>query len=195
MSLNFEELDYRPTPIGTFTLRRRRDPKLGIDIFEIKLGDEFLTSSLFTASEIALARLGVAALESDHFDIVVGGLGLGYTAQTVLEYENVHSLIVVEMREPVIEWHQTGILPVGRMLADDNRCRMAQSDFFRECQQYDRLRPRISRTAFRCRPCRHRSFTRRIARHAQYGILPAERPEGAFQPFETPWGFRTVVER
>ena len=60
MSLYFEELDYRPTPIGALSLRRRRELSLGVDVFEIKLGDEYLMSSLFTASEIALARLGLA---------------------------------------------------------------------------------------------------------------------------------------
>ena len=50
MSANFEELDFRPTAIGTLSLRRRRQPSTGIDIFEIKLGDEFLMSSLFTAA-------------------------------------------------------------------------------------------------------------------------------------------------
>jgi spermidine synthase len=65
MSLYFEELDYRPTPIGALSLRRRRELSLGVDVFEIKLGDEYLMSSLFTASEIALARLGLAeALDS-----------------------------------------------------------------------------------------------------------------------------------
>src|SRR5436190_15647026 len=44
MSLDFEELDYRPTPIGALSLRRRRELKLGVDVFEIKLGDEFLMS-------------------------------------------------------------------------------------------------------------------------------------------------------
>ena len=62
MSLDFEEVDYRPTPIGALSLRRRRELKLGLDVFEIKLGDEFLMSSLFTASEIALARRGLAGL-------------------------------------------------------------------------------------------------------------------------------------
>ena len=47
MSFDFEELDYRPTPIGALSLRRRRELKLGVDVFEIKLGDEFLMSSLF----------------------------------------------------------------------------------------------------------------------------------------------------
>ena len=86
MSAAFEELDYCPTPIGALTLRRRRDLKLNVDVFEIKLGDESLMSSLFTASEIALARLGLAELgDGGPFDVVVGGLGLGYTANAVLE--------------------------------------------------------------------------------------------------------------
>jgi hypothetical protein len=67
MSLYFEELDYRPTPIGALSLRRRREFSLGVDVFEIKLGDEYLMSSLFTASEIALARLGL-----EHFSIRLG---------------------------------------------------------------------------------------------------------------------------
>ena len=50
MSLLFEELDFRSTPIGDISLRRRRDLTSGADIFEIKLGEEFLMSSLFTTS-------------------------------------------------------------------------------------------------------------------------------------------------
>src|SRR4030081_527652 len=85
MSLYFEELDYRPTPIGALSLRRRKELSLGVDVFEIKLGDEYLMSSLFTVSEIALARLGLGELSGGDLDVVVGGLGLGYTARTVLE--------------------------------------------------------------------------------------------------------------
>src|ERR1700738_4694265 len=105
MSLQFEELDYRPTPIGALTLRRRRELSLGIDVYEIKLGDEFLMSSLFTVSETALARLGLGELSGTSFDFVVGGLGLGYTARTVLEDARVRSLIVVDALSEVIEWH------------------------------------------------------------------------------------------
>ncbi|MFN4231295.1 spermidine synthase [Parvibaculum sp.] len=130
MSLLFEELDYRPTPIGALSLRRRRELALGVDVFEIKLGDEFLMSSLFTASEIALARLGLAAVRGEGLDIVVGGLGLGYTAQAVLEDERVGSLVVVEMLDAVIDWHCTGLLPLGPELTGDPRCRLIQGDFF-----------------------------------------------------------------
>ena len=79
MSACFEELDYRPTRLGPLCLRRRRHPSLGADIYEIKLGEEFLMSSRFTVSEVALARLGLAELSEKNVDVVVGGLGLGCT--------------------------------------------------------------------------------------------------------------------
>jgi spermidine synthase len=130
MSASFEELDYRPTPIGALSLRRRREPTLGIDVFEIKLGDAFLMSSLFTASEIALARLGLAGLDGAGLDVVVGGLGLGYTARTVLQADSVGAVLVVEALDAVIGWHETGLLPLGRELAGDPRCRFIAGDFF-----------------------------------------------------------------
>lgn len=135
MSVLFEELDYRPTAIGALSLRRRRDLRLGVDVYEIKLGDEYLMSSQFTASEIALARLGIAALRENglggrRLDVVVGGLGLGYTAKAVLDHAEVGSLVVVEMLEPVIDWHRSGLLPLGPGLAGDPRCRLVEGDFF-----------------------------------------------------------------
>jgi hypothetical protein len=57
-----------------------------------------LMSSLFTASEIALARLGLAELSGADLDVVVGGLGLGYTAKAVLEREAVKSLVNPSLR-------------------------------------------------------------------------------------------------
>ncbi|MFZ0844559.1 MAG: spermidine synthase [Pseudolabrys sp.] len=130
MSALFEELDYRDTPIGALSLRRRRELTLGVDVFEIKLGDEFLMSSLFTASEIALARLGLAGLSGERLDVVVGGLGLGYTAQAVLEHKTVSSLIVVDALAAVIDWHRQGLVPLGRELTSDARCRFVHGDFF-----------------------------------------------------------------
>ena len=130
MSAFFEELDYRPTPIGALSLRRRRELSLGQDVFEIKLGEEFLMSSLFTASEIALARLGVAAAEGEALDVVVGGLGLGYTARAVLDGDTVATLTVVEFLQAVIDWHEEGLLPLGPELVADPRCRFLQGAFF-----------------------------------------------------------------
>src|SRR3954469_4162579 len=130
MSLYFEELDFRPTAMGVLSLRRRRSLISGADIYEIKLGDEFLMSSQFTSAEIELARLGLAALDRPDLDVVVGGLGLGYTAQAVLENAGVRSLIVVDALAEVIEWHEQGLLPLGQQLTNDPRCRLVNGDFF-----------------------------------------------------------------
>lgn len=130
MSRLFEELDYRPTPIGPLVLRRRREARLGVDILEIKLGDEHLMSDLFTASEIALAELGLGACEGQGLDVVVGGLGLGFTAKAALDEKRTGSLIVIEYLEAVIDWHRTGLLPLGPELTADRRCRLVEGDFF-----------------------------------------------------------------
>ena len=126
----FEELDSRDTPIGLLSLRRRRELKLDAEVYEIKLGEEFLMSSLFTASEVALAELGVAAAEGAALEVVVGGLGLGYTAQAALQDQRVASLTVVEYLAPVIAWHEEGLLPLGPELSGDPRCRFLEGDFF-----------------------------------------------------------------
>ncbi len=131
MAAMFEELDYRDTPIGALSLRRRRELRLGVDVFEIKLGDEFLMSSLFTASEIALADLGLADLPGPGLNVVVGGLGLGYTAQAVLAHGQVASLLVVDALDAVIDWHRKGMVPLGHELSGDPRCRFVQGDFFK----------------------------------------------------------------
>jgi spermidine synthase len=131
-SARFAELDWSPTPIGEISLRRRQDPARGVDIYEVKLGDDFLMSSLFTVAEIELARLALARLAGPDFTVAVavGGLGLGYTAQAVLEDERVGELVVVELLEPVIRWHQQGLVPVGPTLTADPRCRLVPGDFF-----------------------------------------------------------------
>ncbi|MGH3330268.1 MAG: spermidine synthase, partial [Nocardioidaceae bacterium] len=130
MSARFQELDWRETPIGAISLRRRRDPGLDTDVYEVKLGDDFLMSSVFTAGEVELARIGLAELQGTGFDVVVGGLGLGYTAAAVLADPRVGSLTVVEALEAVIDWHQRELLPVAPALTSDPRCRLANGDFF-----------------------------------------------------------------
>ena len=131
MKVEFEELDFQETPLGDISLRRRSELRLaGKIVYEVKLGDEFLMSSLFTDAEIQLAKLGLAALEGSDLDIVVGGLGLGYTAAAVLEDPSVESLMVVEVMEPVIDWHRRGLVPLGNKLVSDPRCTLVHADFF-----------------------------------------------------------------
>ena len=127
----FEELDYQETPLGAISLRRRSEPRLGGKIlYEVKLGEEFLMSSLFVEAEEALAAIALQSLDAEELDVVVGGLGLGYTATEALGNKAVRSLLVIEAMAPVISWHRLGLVPLGDKLALDSRCSLVHGDFF-----------------------------------------------------------------
>ncbi|MBL1141570.1 MAG: spermidine synthase [Proteobacteria bacterium] len=135
MDIIFEELDFQSTPLGDISLRKRTEPRLdGKLLYEVKLNDEFLMSSLFTESEIQLSKLGLAALKQGQYkndlDIIVGGLGLGYTAVAALEDNAIRSLKVIEVMKPVIDWHQKELVPLGNILNSDSRCTLVNADFF-----------------------------------------------------------------
>ncbi|QNG37955.1 spermidine synthase [Geodermatophilaceae bacterium NBWT11] len=130
MSARLQELAFRDTPMGEISLRRRRDPQLGVDVYEVKLGEEFLMSSAFTEGEVQLSRLGLAQAGPGPLDVVVGGLGLGYTARAALADPRVASLTVVEALEDVVDWHRRDLLPDTVGLAADPRVRLVQGDFF-----------------------------------------------------------------
>jgi spermidine synthase len=72
----------------------------------------------------------LAGLDAAEVDVVVGGLGLGYTALAALMHPVVRSLIVVEALDSVIDWHQRGLVPLGPQLTADPRCRFVNADFF-----------------------------------------------------------------
>jgi spermidine synthase len=124
------ELGWASTRIGEISLRRRLEPTTKTEVYEVKLGDEYLMSSMFTVAEEELARLTLAALPDVPLDVVVGGLGLGYTARTALTDDRVRSLIVVEALAPVIDWHRRELLPHARALTTDPRSTLLEGDFF-----------------------------------------------------------------
>jgi spermidine synthase len=130
MRRRFEELAHEDTPMGTITLRRRFEPSREVDVFEVKLDDEFLMSSLFTVAEIELARLGLAACTGERLRVAVGGLGLGYTARAALEDDRVGRVRVVEALGEVVSWHERELLPDTVGLAADPRIELVTGDFF-----------------------------------------------------------------
>jgi len=131
MSLLFEEIDSQASALGRISLRRRRIPAFGDrDIYEVKLGDEFLMSSMFVEAEEALSTLGLAAVQGDNLSVVVGGLGLGYTAVTALKDERISELLVVDALDTVIGWHKDELVPLGKILNADSRNRYVLGSFF-----------------------------------------------------------------
>jgi spermidine synthase len=140
--MRFEELDWQSTPWGVISLRRRWDPAFSTDVHEIKLDDDFLMSSLFTVAESEMVRLAFSRLDVAPDSVAVGGLGLGYTAQAVLDNPDVGALVAVEGLAPVIEWHQRGLIPLGSSLTSDPRSEFVHGDFFALLRDGGGLDPR-----------------------------------------------------
>lgn len=130
MSRRITEVDWQSTPWGDISLRRRHDPVLDREVHEVLLGDEYLMSSSFTAAEEELASLALGLVSGTELRVLVGGLGLGYTAREVLRDERVAELTVVDAIAPVISWHRQGLVPLGEAVSDDARTTLYEGDFF-----------------------------------------------------------------
>jgi spermidine synthase len=131
VTANIEYLASEESPIGLICLRRRELlSRPGTVITEITLDHQFLMSSLHTASERALSDVAVAMHGGSGLRVLVGGLGLGYTAEAVLATERVAHVEVVEYLAPVISWTERGLIPLSETLNGDARLAISQGDVY-----------------------------------------------------------------
>jgi len=127
----YEELDFCKTELGELMLRRRRPASMpDIWVYEVKLDNRFLMSSLVHDSEDELARISLRRLEGRQWRVLVGGLGLGHTVAAVMAWEQVDTIDVVEYLSEVIDWHERDLVPLAAALGNDPRCRIVQGDCF-----------------------------------------------------------------
>ncbi len=128
---NFEILAYEPSPLGVLCLRRRELLSApGTVVTEITLDHEFLMSSYTTASERALAARALEMHSGRGLEVLVGGLGLGYTAQEVLTSDRVGRVEVVEFLPQVIHWLDRGLVPLANELRGDPRFAVVCGDVY-----------------------------------------------------------------
>jgi spermidine synthase len=128
---NLEILAYDQTPLGPLCLRRRELlSRPGTVVTEVTLNHEFLMSSHYTESERALARLALDLHPGAGLRVLVGGLGLGYTAAAALESPRVVEVVVVELLPQVVGWLEADLLPLSSRLKGDDRFRVEAGDFF-----------------------------------------------------------------
>ncbi len=130
-ALDFEVIASEPTEIGLIWLRERALASApGGVVAEISLDHEFLMSSETTDSERALAALGIALHGGSALRVLVGGLGLGATAHESLRSPRVASVLVVELLQPILDWHARGLIPLARELQADARLRVERGDVY-----------------------------------------------------------------
>ncbi len=126
-----EILAYEPSPIGMIGLRRRELPAApGSMVTEITLDHTLLMSSCNSASERALARRALDLHAGKDLTVLVGGLGLGYTAREVLRADRVSRLEVVEFLPQVLTWFERGLVPLAGELRADPRFAVSQGDVY-----------------------------------------------------------------
>jgi spermidine synthase len=134
-----EILDWLDTPLGPLCLRRRELlGRPGTVVTEVLLAGEMLMSSLYTASEEALATRALALHggapppEGPGLAVLVGGLGLGSTAAAALADPRVARVRVLDALPAVIGWLRQGLTPLGPRLAADARLEVVEGDVYAE---------------------------------------------------------------
>src|SRR5690625_4388512 len=95
--------------------------------FEIISNGVFLMDTRDGASEREMVRACLDAVGADRADaselrVLIGGLGVGFSAREALDDARVARVRVVELESSVVEWHRGALGAVaGRPLADP-RC-------------------------------------------------------------------------
>ena len=111
---NIEILAHESSPLGLLCLRRRELlSRPGTMVTEVTLNHEFLMSSLNTDSERALAQTALEMHPGKDLRVLVGGLGLGYTAHETLRSDRVAQVEVVELLPQMIDWLARGLVPLS----------------------------------------------------------------------------------
>lgn len=99
-------------------------------VFVIRSGGRELMSSLRHHSEEDMARIGLEGLRRDAPTVLIGGLGLGYTARATLDAlpEGKGRVVVAEISQAVIEWNRTTLGHLAGQPLQDPRCSVELAD-------------------------------------------------------------------
>jgi spermidine synthase len=130
--IDIDVIDSADTPIGLFYLSRRAlQSQPGAYVYDVHIEGDLLMSSVSPLSERQLAS-GALQLHrgGDGLRVLIGGLGLGYTAQAALESPRPSAVRVVDRMDFVIRWIREGRLPLSEQLNGDPRLELVQGDVF-----------------------------------------------------------------
>jgi len=123
----FRNLAQTHTPDGSKFSLHEHDGE-----FFLKLNGRQLMSTTSTTSELLLAQLSCAGLESHaHPRVLIGGLGLGYSLRRVLELSGPDATVeVAELLPEVVAWNREFLGAVNGTLLNDPRVKVITGDVF-----------------------------------------------------------------
>lgn len=123
----YEILDRQLTKRGEIQLQRR-----GKGTYEILYNGIFLMASYNDYSEKILAKAAIEHLlpKIDGYEILVGGLGMGFTLREVLACPWVSRAVVVEIEKSIIDWNKRYFADLNGAVLEDPRTVLVHSDLF-----------------------------------------------------------------
>ena len=106
-------------------VRRDRDGAL-----ELRVNGVFVMDTAETSSERLLARTALDWLAERRggAQVLIGGLGLGFTLQEVLGDRRVGSVVVAEIEPDLVAWHRDGLVEATAGATHDPRVRVIVGD-------------------------------------------------------------------
>jgi spermidine synthase len=124
--MEYVEIARAESERGELVLRERKENGAP-SVLELRANGVFVMDTLETSTEQALAEAALLLVEQPR-DVLVGGLGLGYTMHTVLGDQRVERCSVVEIEPALVEWMRDGTIPHGPALLADERANPVVAD-------------------------------------------------------------------
>jgi spermidine synthase len=129
-SLEYAEVARAESERGVVVLRERTDtdaPPGTAGVLELRVNGVFVMDTGETSTEEALARQALTHA-TDPRRVLLGGLGLGFTAYEVLADHRVELLRVAEIEDVLVRWFRDGTVPHGQRLLADERVHVGVGD-------------------------------------------------------------------
>jgi spermidine synthase len=124
--LEYVEVARAESERGELVLRERREPGAP-SILELRANGIFVMDNAEFSSEEALASAALSLVDAPH-QVLVGGLGLGFTLHRVLADDRVERCTVVEIEEALVRWMRDGTIPHGQTVLADERAHLVVAD-------------------------------------------------------------------
>ncbi len=124
--MEYVELARAESERGELVLRQRQDAG-GPAILELRANGVFVMDNAEFTSERALATSALALVDRPR-DVLVGGMGLGFTMHEVLADPRVERCTVVEIEEALVGWMRDGTIGHGQTMLADERANPVVAD-------------------------------------------------------------------
>jgi spermidine synthase len=139
---NFEEVINMARVIKASQLSRSGEVVLweneinGIKEYELIINGVFIMASYNHLSSELLVRNAIRP--GQNTEILVGGLGMGYTVKEACAHTEVVGVDVIEIEPVIIEWNRTWFKKGNNACLDDQRVKVMEDDFFSYVQNCEK---------------------------------------------------------